>query len=105
MCVCLEGWSHGSLLCELLRVQCFSEGWCLVGVGGYYGSSVGDGVRRSSGVAEGWIQVLPCEHVSVAASQEASQCAECQHSLLITHTCTHTVAVTDILWPCWISHA
>lgn len=63
----LEGWSHGSLLCEFLGVQGFSEGRGLVGVGGHYGGSVGDGVRRGSSVAGGWLQVLPCEQVCVAA--------------------------------------
>lgn len=65
--VYLEGWSHGSLLCELLGVQRLSKRWCLIGVGGYYGSSVGNGVRCSSSVSKGWIQVLPCKHIGVAA--------------------------------------
>lgn len=85
MCLSLEGRGHGSLLCELLGVQGFSEGWCLVGVGGNYGSSVGDGVRRGSCVTRDRIQVLPCEQIGVAASQEAPQCAQCQNSLLGTH--------------------
>lgn len=63
----LEGGSHGSLLCEFLGVQCFSEGGGLIGVGGYYGSTVGDGVRRSSSVAGRGVQVLPCEQVCAAA--------------------------------------
>lgn len=66
--VYLEGWSHGSLLCELLGVQRLSKRWRLIGVGGYYGSSVGNGVRCSSSVSKGWIQVLPCKHIGVAAS-------------------------------------
>ena len=57
----LEGRSHGSLLREFLRVQGFSEGWCLIGIGGYYGSTVGNGVGCSSSVAWGWVQVLPSE--------------------------------------------
>ena len=63
----LEGRSHGSLLCEFLGVQGFGEGRGLIGVGGYYGGTVGDGIRCSSGVAGGGLQVLPCEQVCVAA--------------------------------------
>lgn len=63
----LESRSHGSLLCEFLGVQGFSEGRGLIGVGGHYGGAVGDGVRRSPGVAGGGVQVLPGEQVCVAA--------------------------------------
>lgn len=64
----LEGRSHRSLLCELLRVQGFSEGRGLIGVGGDYGSSICNGVWCGSSIAGGRVQVLPREQVLAAAS-------------------------------------
>lgn len=64
----LEGGSHGSLLCEFLWVQGFSEGWGLIRIGGYYGGAVGDRIRCRSNIAWVWFQMLPSEQVCVAAS-------------------------------------
>lgn len=63
----LEGGGHGSLLCEFLGVQGFSEGWSLIGIGGYYGGAVWNGIRRGSNVAGSVVQVLPCEQGHVGA--------------------------------------
>lgn len=60
-CVSLEGRSQGSLLCELLGVQGFSEGRGLIGICGNYGSAIGNRVWCSSSVARDGIQVLPGE--------------------------------------------
>lgn len=79
-CLSLEGRSHGSLLCEFLGVQGFSEGRGLIGVGGYYGSAISNGVRCSSSVAGDGLQVLPREQVRVGAGQEAPQCTQRQDS-------------------------
>lgn len=55
----LKSRSLGSLLRELLGVQGFGERRGLVGIGGYYGSTIRDGVGSSSSIAWDWLQVLP----------------------------------------------
>lgn len=77
--VSLKGRGHGSLLGQSLGVQGLGEGGGLVGVGGYYGSTVGDGVRRGADVARGGFQMLPCEQVCLAAREVSTQSTQSQH--------------------------
>ncbi|KAJ0050791.1 hypothetical protein NL108_006150 [Boleophthalmus pectinirostris] len=86
--VSLKGRGHGSLLGQSLGVQGLGEGRGLVRVGGHYGGTVGDGVRRGADVAGGGLQVLPCEQVGLAAREVPAQGTQGQHGLLVTHT-TH----------------
>lgn len=67
VCPSLEGRGHRPLLREFLGVQGFGEGRGLIRAGGDYCSTVGDGVRRGSGVASRGLHVLPCEQVGFAA--------------------------------------
>lgn len=78
--VSLEGGGHGSLLSQSLGVQGLSEGGGLVGVGGYYGGTVGNGVRRGTDVAGGGLQMLPCEEVGLAAREVSTKSAQGQYS-------------------------